>query len=67
MIDKTVIEKTMFEQAVTDSPDSLHAADELILVLARVIVIGVAAVYYNELAGLLILLGVALSMLRLRS
>ncbi|MCZ6831460.1 MAG: hypothetical protein O7F73_18075 [Gammaproteobacteria bacterium] len=47
-----------------NATDPLDAADELIIILAKVIVISIAAVYYNELAGLLILLGVALAMLR---
>jgi hypothetical protein len=43
--------------------DPLDTADELILILARIIVIGIAAVYYDEVAGLLVMLGVALALL----
>ncbi len=47
-----------------DATESLEAADELIITLAKVIVIGIAVVYYDELVGLLILLGVALALLK---
>ncbi len=47
-----------------NATDPLDAADELIIILAKVIVIGIAAVYYDELVGLIILLVVALAQLR---
>ena len=36
--------------------EPLDTADEIIILLARIIVIGVAAVYYEEVYGLLVLL-----------
>ena len=47
-----------------NTTDPLELADELIIILAKVIVIGVAAAYFDELLGLLLLLGAALAMLR---
>ena len=47
-----------------NATDPLDAADELIIILAKVIVIGIAAVYYDELVGLVILLVMALAQLR---
>ena len=47
-----------------NTTDSLDVADELIIILAKVIVIGIAAAYFDELLGLLLLLGAALAMLR---
>ena len=47
-----------------DTTESLDTADELIIVLAKIIVIGVAAMYYEETVAMLILLGVAWSLVR---
>ena len=47
--------------AYGESPP-LDMTDEIIVALAKVIVIGTAVAFYDELAGLLILLGVALGM-----
>ena len=47
-----------------NSTDPLDSADEFIIIIAKVIVIGMAAVYYDELAGLFILLVMALTLLR---
>jgi hypothetical protein len=50
--------------AMLNATDPLDAADELIVMLAKIIVIGIAAVYYDEVVGLLVLLGVALALLK---
>ncbi|MCX2981565.1 hypothetical protein EYC98_11900 [Halieaceae bacterium IMCC14734] len=47
--------------ALADSPP-LDMTDEIIVLLAKVIVIGAAVAFYDELAGLLILLAVALGL-----
>ena len=47
-----------------DATESLDVADELIIMLAKIIVIAVAALYFEETAGMLILLGVAWSLVR---
>jgi hypothetical protein len=52
------------ETPMFNSTDPLDSADEFIIIVAKVIVIGMAAVYYDELAGLFILLLVALTLLK---
>jgi hypothetical protein len=47
----------------SNSGAALAGLDELLVVLARIIIIGVAVLYLQETAGLLILLFVALGML----
>ena len=50
------------EMVAYADPPPLDITDEIIVLLAKVIVIGAAAVFYDELAGLLILLAVALGL-----